>query len=114
MAPRRIKLSRKRGWRMPPNTLKIDRSTRWGNPFRIGQDAVHPRTRRAVQVATAEAAVELFAIHLQTGSGAELAQAAKRELRGKNLACWCRDGHTCHGDVLLRISNSPDRLKQAA
>ena len=36
--PKRIKLSRAKGWRMPPNTLKVDRSTRWGNPFVIGRD----------------------------------------------------------------------------
>lgn len=32
-APRRIQLSRVKGWRMPPNTVKVDRSTKWGNPF---------------------------------------------------------------------------------
>ena len=29
----------------------------------------------------------------------------KRELRGKNLACWCPDGGPCHADVLLEIAN---------
>lgn len=28
------------------------------------------------------------------------------ELRGKNLACWCRAGAPCHADVLLEIANS--------
>lgn len=32
-APRRIQLSRAKGWRMPENTVKVDRSTRFGNPF---------------------------------------------------------------------------------
>jgi hypothetical protein len=32
-APARIQLSRAKGWRMPENTVKVDRSTRWGNPF---------------------------------------------------------------------------------
>lgn len=31
--PKRIQLSRRKGWKMPPNTIKVDRSTRWGNPF---------------------------------------------------------------------------------
>lgn len=31
--PQRIQLSRAKGWRMPANTVKVDRSTRWGNPF---------------------------------------------------------------------------------
>lgn len=29
----------------------------------------------------------------------------KAELRGKNLACWCRPGDPCHADVLLEIAN---------
>lgn len=31
--PARIQLSRAKGWRMPDNTVKVDRSTKWGNPF---------------------------------------------------------------------------------
>lgn len=28
-----------------------------------------------------------------------------RELRGRNLACWCPEGEPCHADVLLEIAN---------
>ena len=38
MKPKRIQLSRAKGWRMPENTVKIDRATKWGNPFVIGED----------------------------------------------------------------------------
>lgn len=31
--PERITISRAKGWRMPPNIVKVDRTTRWGNPF---------------------------------------------------------------------------------
>jgi hypothetical protein len=99
---------------MPPNTLKIDRSTKWGNPYKVGLDAVHPVTRRMVHVATNTIAVELFAAHLQTAGGAEVATAAQRELRGKNLACWCRNGDACHGDVLLQLVNSKVQRRWAA
>ena len=34
--PQRIQLSRRAGWKMPPNTVKVDRSTKWGNPFIVG------------------------------------------------------------------------------
>ena len=30
-----------------------------------------------------------------------------RELRGKNLACWCKPGTPCHADVLLALANPP-------
>jgi hypothetical protein len=27
------------------------------------------------------------------------------ELKGKNLACFCKDGEKCHADVLLELAN---------
>lgn len=36
--PTRIQLSRRKGWKMPPNTVKVDRTTKWGNPFEVGRD----------------------------------------------------------------------------
>jgi hypothetical protein len=33
-----------------------------------------------------------------------LVEAIRRELKGKNLACWCPAG-PCHADVLLEIAN---------
>jgi hypothetical protein len=35
LRPRRVQLRRTRGWRMPANTVKVDRTTRFGNPFSI-------------------------------------------------------------------------------
>lgn len=31
-----------------------------------------------------------------------------KELRGKNLACWCALDQPCHADVLLEIANTPE------
>jgi hypothetical protein len=33
-------------------------------------------------------------------------EAARLELAGKNLACWCKPGEPCHADVLLEIANA--------
>lgn len=30
----------------------------------------------------------------------------KKELKGKNLSCWCKVGEPCHADILLKIANS--------
>lgn len=32
-------------------------------------------------------------------------EAIHHELRGKNLACWCKPGEPCHVDVLLELAN---------
>jgi len=34
-----------------------------------------------------------------------LVEDAKKELRGKNLACWCKPSEDCHADILLEIAN---------
>ncbi|MEX0827644.1 MAG: DUF4326 domain-containing protein, partial [Haliea sp.] len=100
LMPERIQLSRKKGWRMPPNALKVDRSTRWGNPFDVTIDRAHNE------------AVGAFNIWLTTdGCDAGIPERKQRildglhELRGKNLACWCRLDAECHADTLLELAN---------
>jgi hypothetical protein len=31
---------------------------------------------------------------------------ARRELRGRDLACWCSLDGPCHADVLLKVANA--------
>lgn len=104
--PKRIQLSRKRGWRMPPNTVKVDRSTKWGNPFKVGEDgtAAHcVELYRALlsgyTILTSKADLEL---QLKTRA---VVVACIDELRGKDLACWCRADKPCHADTLLGIAS---------
>ena len=98
----RIQLGRTKGWRMPLGAVKVDRSTRWGNPYKLHGDGCPM---------TAEVAVTLFRRLLQEEHGwvmrGQLTTVldVKRELRGKTLACWCPMGQPCHADVLLEIAN---------
>lgn len=104
--PDRIQLSRAKGWRMPPNTVKVDRSTRWGNTARVG-DNLTLILGEPCPSATAADAVRAFREYV------ELARRISEHeylewitpLRGKNLACWCDHGAPCHADVLLEIAN---------
>jgi len=92
MAPVRIQLKRTKGWRIPPDTVKVDRSTKWGNPFNVTK---HHDAAEVVRE------FRSWVIGLLTnGTGYPLA-----ELRGKNLACWCKPGEPCHADVLLELAN---------
>ena len=36
-----------------------------------------------------------------------LLAAARTELVGKSLACWCGPGAACHADVLIELANEP-------
>jgi hypothetical protein len=109
--PERVQLHRTKGWRMPAGTVKVDRSTRWGNPYVIGEPMDLACARRwgfKLKHSEAQArdrydAVLLFDA-LIAFDGAGLAM-IRRELAGKNLACWCPLTACCHADVLLRVAN---------
>lgn len=101
--PYRVQLSRAKGWRMPENTVKVDRSTKWGNPFKVGE-----RSPYGTAVADKRHAYLLFASFAPLND--ELVRLAREELKGKNLGCWCARTNPyedeCHAAVLLKIANS--------
>ena len=102
MKPKRIQLSRAKGWRMPPDTVKIDRATKWGNPFVIGKDGTRAecieKYRRFVVAKAKTTRPDVLASRT-------LVSAHVGDLKGKNLACWCPLDGPCHGDVLLELAN---------
>ena len=94
---------------MPPNTVSVARPSRFGNPFRVGRlvDAFgNDEDVRAITRVSAATAVALFRDWLVANSfGRSVAAAAREELRGKNLACFCPLDQPCHADVLLEVAN---------
>jgi hypothetical protein len=118
--PERVQLSRRKGWRMPPNTVSVARPGRHGNPFYIGGyhkigDGKQFSFARITAcpgyedesftfVETREQAVSMFAEYRRIYP---LSERDREELRGKNLACWCPLDQPCHADVLLELANQP-------
>lgn len=102
--PIRVQLSRRAGWRLPAGAVSVARPGRFGNPFPIGKAG--PMGRIAPD---ALGAVGFFAAMMLDP---ELRPASypsddeiRRELRGKNLACWCPLNQPCHADVLIELAN---------
>lgn len=100
--PVRVQLSRRKGWRMPENTVKVDRTTKWGNPFKVGVTTVYAGGRK---VQDKRHAFVLF--RAVAPDNEQLVSDARAELAGKNLACWCGLHDDCHADVLLELANFP-------
>ncbi|MCC6355246.1 MAG: DUF4326 domain-containing protein [Verrucomicrobiae bacterium] len=98
--PRRIRLSRKRGWRKPPRAVTVARPTYWGNPWRVG---VHGDRATCVRAHADWLAGKRHDAPDGRSAGEVLARIG--ELRGKDLACWCLLDGPCHADALLKLAN---------
>ena len=93
--PKRIQLSRRKGWRLPPGTVVVARPTRWGNPFRA---KTPDASSRAVAVAR-------YRKWLFSTAGKSKRVDAKKCLSGRDLACWCPLDGPCHADILIEVAN---------
>jgi hypothetical protein len=106
--PQRIQLSRKRGWRKPENTVVVARPGKWGNPYKPTDYKFQNADGSPAQwdeSAAREMALRDFEHAIGIGLLKFKADDVRRELRGKDLACWCPLNLGCHADVLLRIAN---------
>lgn len=82
----------------PEDAVYIGRPSSWGNPF------THLKNTAAeYQVETREEAIKAY--EKWATNSPEFVDAIKRNLKGKDLVCWCAP-LACHGDVLLRIANA--------
>lgn len=88
-APRVLKVGP--GDLIPKGAVYVGRPGKWGNPFNIGKDGDRAEV------------IDKFRRWFYA-SDAMVAE-ARRELRGKDLVCWCAP-LPCHADVLLKAANS--------
>jgi Domain of unknown function (DUF4326) len=92
-APRRLQLSRRKGARLPQGAVVVARPTKWGNPYRPDK-------------MTRAAAVAQYRHDLLAGKLKVSIEDARRELAGRDLACWCAPDGPCHADVLIEVANA--------
>ena len=101
--PSRIQLKRTKGWKMPAGALKVDRTTRWGNPFTAADCG-------SVAIAVANHGRWMRG-EIPAPGGVE--PPSREEIRGAlgghDLACWCAVGTPCHADLLLTLANPAPR-----
>lgn len=107
--PKRIQRKRTKDWRMPEGVVYVGRPTRWGNPYRVGDESAfiggdkvfnlddEPLNHRDV--------AELFRIALDRDVLPVTKKQVRDELNGLDLACWCPLNQPCHADILLEIAN---------
>lgn len=111
--PKRIRLSRRKGWRLPEGTINVSRPGPWGNAFVVGKDGdaetcvyLHKMLLAGLFNITAKADQET--------QRRAYRHASKHipDLEGHDLACWCKLDAWCHGDTLLALANGPRAITE--
>ena len=94
---------------MPPNTINVTRPSKWGNPYRVGCLIEVKEFYIFGRIKVKNALIRLENIDdvmvLTKEWAEENAKEIQKNLRGKNLACWCPLDAPCHADILLEIAN---------
>lgn len=119
--PKRVQLSRKKGWRIPENTVSVARPHKYGNPIiflEVGcqYPSLDDRGIATLVVRDFEVLAKRGTLHFPNWRhlGGERGPITwtypsldeiRDELAGKNLACWCDLDEPCHADVLLNLVN---------
>jgi hypothetical protein len=88
---------------MPENTVSVTRPGKWGNPFRDTPENALTAYRQWLNGESTSPAIRN---RLYDGKPPPTKAEIKEVLRGKNLACFCKEGDPCHADILLEIANS--------
>lgn len=108
--PKRIQRKRTKGWRLPPNTVCVSRPTKWGNPFKVGDkfepgDSFYIAYGDYLKDGLVTVDNSLTAFEAYCRSWLRTYPRWLKPLRGKDLACWCKESAPCHADILLRLAN---------
>jgi hypothetical protein len=105
--PKRIQRRRTKRWKLPEGAVCVTRPGKWGNPFEVGKHGNRERCVKLYRLLAAGYFCLSFGtehVTLQEQARKSMGDAAK-ELRGKDLACYCSLDQPCHAEVLLELAN---------
>ena len=77
---------------MPLDTIYVGRPTKWGNPYQLPVPCTEEFREKQI-LKYEQSLSEMFKCEI------------RKELHGKNLACFCSLNKKCHADILLKIAN---------
>lgn len=111
---RRIQRTRKKGDKLPPDTLCVTRPGKHGNPFTVGLwfrrvtpdwsvwtcgDSPQFGSEQVRDLAHSLGLFEDYAKHRMIWDPSWLVPVRN----AKFIACWCKVGSTCHADILIKL-----------
>jgi hypothetical protein len=118
--PKRIQRKRTKGWRLPEGAVCVTRPGRFGNPFPVAIYGIdlslklfsdtargiwNPTNVKDLEDAAVAIIYDLHCTWMRRLENHPI-EVIRRELKGKDLCCFCSLDQPCHADTLLTISNS--------
>lgn len=118
-----MEVQRKRslGFKLPANTICVNRPLKYGNVYKVVNGGIYGYNSLSkewvfIEVAddnrevAASRAIALFDEYIHGRPHLLIpcpytVEDIKRELKGKNLACFCPVGSPCHRQILIKIAN---------
>jgi hypothetical protein len=112
---KRVQRKRTKGFKLPENTVCVNRGTKWGNPFKVVQSGkayavCDPDGNTLMDGFASKTSASAYAVgmyagwldhQLSPGGGLDLG-----DLEGKNLACFCDLDTPCHADYLILLTKN--------
>jgi len=117
--PKRIRRLRQKNW-SKGNAVIVDRTSSYGNPWKVGEPGIPDRAAAAAQFALGLAARRIVLatvthpeealLAMRLGSNYPTDEQIRAELAGKDLACPCEvpgpgEVDHCHAAVLIEQAN---------
>lgn len=86
---------------IPADAVYIGRGSKWGNVFGTTSES-----KAEFLVQSREEAIHMhrWSILEMINEDSGYLDMIRRELKGKNLVCFCKP-KSCHGDILLELAN---------
>ena len=115
---KRIQRKRTKGWKMSKNTIFVGRPTKWGNPFKLDNHGYilyfDSKIKKWEYWSVTSGykindILELYQSWIENNIPFRKSRLTSppdiKELKGKNLACFCSLDQPCHADILLKLAN---------
>ncbi len=92
---------------IPPDAIYVDRGSKWGNPYKVGDSKWKlgiPTGLGEADLMTRREVVDRYEWRLRATEYGATLMTQIEELRGKDLVCWCSP-LLCHAEILMELAN---------
>lgn len=92
-----VRVTKRYGFSAPEGVIYVGRPTKYGNPWKVKDHGLAEALRLYRNMLDDKNQRKVI--------GYPSDDVIRRELRGRDLQCWCDLDKPCHADILMEIAN---------